>query len=257
MTGSASEPEGEERDVQPIPPAHGGGLSGSFADRLAGGAAPVLGEPAPRFMPAEPEDASLEGEPARHSSAPPPRATTPASSRGGTPARRRDRTEDEVLEEVGPSWERPRRREAYPTLRTRMGLGSVSMPPVMAGLGAVVLAALALFFLPSILGIGNPAATGAPSATPGPSAVAASPTSAEPTAIPEPTPQVYLVQSGDTMSRIAVRFGVPLQVLIDANKVAIPNPDSLAIGQEVIIPSVAPTSVPDSPVVTEAPSATP
>jgi LysM repeat protein len=138
-----------------------------------------------------------------------------------------------------------------------MGLGSVSLPPVLAGLGAVVLAALALFFLPSILGIGNPAASSAPSGSPGPSVVAASPTAAGPTAIPAPTAQIYLVQSGDTMSRIANKFGVPLQALIDANKAAIPNPDSLAIGQQVIIPSVAPTSLPDTPIVTEAPSATP
>ncbi len=77
------------------------------------------------------------------------------------------------------------------------------------------------------------------------------------TPVPEPTAQVYVVQAGDTMSRIANRFGVPLAVLVDANKDTIPNPDVLEIGQEVIIPPVAPTSLPDSPTVTEAPTAAP
>jgi morphogenetic protein associated with SpoVID len=58
--------------------------------------------------------------------------------------------------------------------------------------------------------------------------------------------QVYVVQAGDTMSRIANQFGIPLQTLIDANKEAIPDPNSLQIGQEVIIPVTAPTSVPDA-----------
>jgi len=68
----------------------------------------------------------------------------------------------------------------------------------------------------------------------------------QPTAVPGPTMQVYIVQAGDTMSRIANQFGVPLQTLIDANKEAIPNPNTLQIGQEVIIPVTAPTSVPDA-----------
>jgi len=128
-----------------------------------------------------------------------------------------------------------------------MGLSGLSVPPVLLGIAAVVIAAVALFFLPALLGIGNPpGATATPTSTALPSGAASSEVPIEPTAEPGPTMQVYLVQAGDTMSRIANQFGVPLQALIDANKEAIPNPDSLAIGQEVIIPVTAPTSVPDA-----------
>ena len=51
----------------------------------------------------------------------------------------------------GPDWERPRRYEAYPTIKTRIGMPAIAAarrawPAVLA------LAALALFFLPGILG---------------------------------------------------------------------------------------------------------
>lgn len=128
-----------------------------------------------------------------------------------------------------------------------MGLAGLSVPPVLLGVAAVVIAAVALFFLPALLGIGNPpVATAAPTATAGPSGAASSDVPVEPTAVPGPTMQVYIVRAGDTMSRIANQFGVPLQTLIDANREAIPNPDTLQIGQEVIIPVTAPTSVPDA-----------
>lgn len=147
--------------------------------------------------------------------------------------------------------------EAYPTIQTRLGLPALTVPPLIVGIVAVVLAAVALFFLPALLGIGNPPAPGA-TPTPVVSAPAESPgTPAPPTATPGPTQQVYIVAAGDTMSKIAAKFGIPLQTLIDANAENIPNPDVLDVGQEVFIPSVAPTSVPDAGVVTEAPSAAP
>ncbi|MBI3746088.1 MAG: LysM peptidoglycan-binding domain-containing protein, partial [Chloroflexi bacterium] len=106
-------------------------------------------------------------------------------------------------------------------------------------------AAVALFFLPALLGIGNPPASSAPSGSPGASARAsASAPAASPTALPAATQQVYVVQAGDTMSKIANRFGVPLQALIDANKATIPNPDRLNIGDQVVIPASTPTSLP-------------
>ena len=46
------------------------------------------------------------------------------------------------------------------------------------------------------------------------------------------------------MSKIANRFGIPLQTLIDANKATIPNPDKIKIGDQVIIPAAAPTTLP-------------
>ena len=71
-------------------------------------------------------------------------------------------------------------------------------------------------------------------------------------AAPAPTPVVYVVASGDTLSSIAARFGVTLDALIEANRETIPNPDRLAIGDQLIIP-VAPAA-PTSPVGSEAPA---
>lgn len=127
-----------------------------------------------------------------------------------------------------------------------MGLSGVSMPPILLGVIALIIAVPALFFLPALLGVGNPQATPGTSPSAGASDAAASATPAGPTAVPEPTAQIYVVQAGDTMSRIADRFGVPLQVLCDANKATIPNCDRVNVGQAVTIPSTAPTLVPDA-----------
>lgn len=45
---------------------------------------------------------------------------------------------------------------------------------------------------------------------------------------------IYTIKSGDTFSKIALTFGVPLQALIDSNRQL--NPRSLKVGQEIIIP---------------------
>ncbi len=44
----------------------------------------------------------------------------------------------------------------------------------------------------------------------------------------------YVVQKGDTLLEIAVRFGVPLRTIIQANNIE--NPDFLSVGQKLIIP---------------------
>jgi hypothetical protein len=143
----------------------------------------------------------------------------------------------------GPSWERPRRLEAFPTLKTRIGLPSLRLPPILVGIAALALGAVALFFLPLLLGIGNDPGTGSATSTPGSSA-GASGTSLAPTPSPVPTQVIYVVQEGDTMSKIADRFGVPLPALVEANRENIPNADLLQIGQQVIIPVAAPTTLP-------------
>ena len=51
-----------------------------------------------------------------------------------------------------------------------------------------------------------------------------------------PTPKVYVVKSGDTMSKIAKRFDVSIDELIAANKDTIKDPDKISIGDTVIIP---------------------
>jgi LysM repeat protein len=107
---------------------------------------------------------------------------------------------------------------------------------------ALALAAAVLFALPGLLGFGNPSADASP--TPRGSALPTSLLSLPPTPVPEPTQQTYVVQAGDTMSRIAGRFGVPLGDLIAANQETIPNPDNLQIGQVVIIPVPLPSELP-------------
>ena len=89
-------------------------------------------------------------------------------------------------------------------------------------------------------------------ASPTPSVAASALVSAPPTAVPQPTPQVYIVQSGDTMSKIAKKFGVALPDLIAANAENIPDPNKLQIGDQVIIPVPTPSALPAA---SEAPAA--
>ncbi|HEV2006918.1 MAG TPA: LysM domain-containing protein [Candidatus Limnocylindrales bacterium] len=138
--------------------------------------------------------------------------------------------------EVAPSWERPARLEAYPTLRSRR-MPNIAFPPILVALVALLLAALILFLLPGFLGLGSPQAGASP--TPVTQSSSGPLGSVGPTVVPQPTQQLYTVQAGDTMSRIANKFHVPLATLVDANKTNIPDPNKLKIGDQVIIPSLA------------------
>src|SRR5205823_6284864 len=139
-----------------------------------------------------------------------------------------------------PSWERHARFEAYPSLRSRR-MPDIALPSIVLAVVAVLLAEILLFFLPGLLGSGSSQPGAGPTSSPGASVPAAS---VGPTTIAQPTQLVYVVQLGDTMSKIAKKFGVPLQALIDANKTTIPNPDKLKIGDQVIIPTATPTGLP-------------
>jgi hypothetical protein len=238
--------EDEEPEVEAQPPIRGGGLSGSFADRLAGGSASGL-------------PAGQAGAPQNRPVAAPPRWADEAEAGDDRPggrdgreappssARRsqRDAGHPATPALPGPSWERPKRLEAYPTLKTRIGLGSVHLPPILVGVGALVLAAVALFSLPTLLGLfGDEGGAGGSPSTSGAASAGPSGSPAEPTPTPGPTQLIYRVQGGDTMSTIADRFGVPLAALIEANRETVPNPDLLQIDQEIIIPLAAPTTLP-------------
>ena len=251
----------DDREVGPLP-AVGGGLAGSFADRLAGApqvATPPVASAPPAPIPPPEAPAVPAWRDQGRVRIPDPAAGHVAAAAGEEAAdahlvnelsRRalagpRGPERDRNLDQAGPVWERPRRREAYPTLKTRMGLSGLSLPPVMLGVVALIIAAVALFFLPTLIGmITTPHAGGAPTASPRSSAAAASATPFVPTAVPAPTPQTYVVQPNDTMSGIARRFGIPLQSLIDANKATIPNPDKVRIGDTLIIPVTTPTTLP-------------
>ena len=142
--------------------------------------------------------------------------------------------------EPAPEWERAKPLEAYPTLRSR-GLSGLSIPPIIVAIVALALAMAVIFALPGLLGFGNPQS--AASASPSAPAITAVP-SVGPTPIPQPTQLTYTVQAGDTLSRIAGRFGITLQELIDANKEVIPDPDKLQIGDVLNIPVPVPSSLP-------------
>jgi LysM repeat protein len=49
------------------------------------------------------------------------------------------------------------------------------------------------------------------------------------------TPQVYVVQAGDTLTRIAARFGVTVEGLLEANP-AVQNRDMIYVGQRLALP---------------------
>jgi len=59
-----------------------------------------------------------------------------------------------------------------------------------------------------------------------------------PTATPTPVPSsgVYQVKKGDTLQAIAIEFDVPLDLLIEVNRIE--NPHDLQIGQIIIIPEL-------------------
>jgi LysM repeat protein len=86
----------------------------------------------------------------------------------------------------------------------------------------------------------TPTKSPTPTATPKPTATATkSPT---PTATPKPTPtptatvkpKTYIVVAGDTLTRIANRFGVTQAALMAANNIT--NPNSIQLGQKLVIP---------------------
>ena len=62
--------------------------------------------------------------------------------------------------------------------------------------------------------------------------------SASPTPEPTPQKQVHVVQRGETLYRIAQRYGTTVQALVTANDIADPN--LIHWGQKLIIPSASP-----------------
>ncbi len=281
-SGSGSRPSGlwdeaDAEDVEPEDdvPRRGRGLSGSYADRVAAD----TGAPIPGGLPLDQEPELEEDDPgpvAPTHAAHDPWDAEPGGGAGtsdesaASASRRRERDPSRVAAFAGegeeqpapahattherqrqrrrdpgaPEWESARPLEAYPTLRARR-LPDLSVPPLLVAIIALALAAAVLFSLPGLLGFGNPSAVATATPTVRPT-VTATPA---PTPVPAPTQQTYVVQSGDTMSRIANRFGVPLDELIAANEATVPNPDQLQIGDVLIIPVPLPSELPAASVI--------
>ena len=83
----------------------------------------------------------------------------------------------------------------------------------------------------------TPSPTAVPSLAPTPTIVPTptpAPLESSPTVTARPTPRTYVVQPNDTLSSIALKFGVTVQQIVVANHIA--NPSQLSIGQVLIIP---------------------
>ncbi|MGK2850049.1 MAG: LysM peptidoglycan-binding domain-containing protein [Candidatus Limnocylindrales bacterium] len=249
------------------------GLAGSAADRLAGGRPGDVPSTAP-----DPDLASLvAGTAAAHRAAGPTpderlaaeraaartaddavyarqagdfpsptrtgRRPAVSSTRGSASVPERDRPRAPQREHVqsheGPSWERARRNEAYPQIKSRVGMPA--LPRVVVLALALAVAAVGLFFLPALIGIGSGGGD-TPSATPSASVAPATATPA-PTEPPAPTPQTYTIAQGDTLSKIAKEFGLTLEQLLEANKDTIENPDRISVGDVINIPIPPPDEV--------------
>lgn len=230
----------------------GQGLAGSAADRLAGGLppdetrtpAPVVPSNAPA-APADPELAGLVGGSQAWSASGSGSTVEPSPLPPARPVKRQPVSStrghvDRTPVQTGPAWEKARRYEAYPTIKTRTGMPDV--PRVALFAGALGIAALALFFLPALLGMG-----GKPTGSVGPSAsasLAVETAAPSPTVPAAPTPQVYVVESGDTMTKIAKKFGVTVAQIMEANP-TIKDPNKISLGQEIIIPVPVPDEIVD------------
>jgi nucleoid-associated protein YgaU len=223
------------------------GWAGSAAHRLASGAgasdsgrSPVRSSDLGTAALPDAELAELVG-PARAAGRPVHGYPTPPRP-GNRPRVSSTRSEPPRDAIIGPAWERQRRFEAYPSIRTRVGLPSLPRVAVLAI--AVAIAAVGLFFLPALLGVGGSGDGDSGSATPSVSHGVAS-ASPAPSVLTAPTSQVYVIKAGDTLSKVAKRFGLTLQELLAANKDTITNPDKITIGDEIVIPTVAPDVIND------------
>jgi hypothetical protein len=174
--------------------------------------------------------------------APPARAAAPPPRKPAATPAQATRDAEEMF---GPAWERPRRYEAYPSLRTRVGLPSFAgLPRLGVAAVALVAAALVLFFVgPMLLGLGGKSPTSGV-ATQSPIASLEPSASAPPSLPPAPTPFVYTVVKGDTLTKIASRNGVTVKQILAANP-QIKNQNSIAIGDQITIPVPAATPVTD------------
>ncbi len=94
-------------------------------------------------------------------------------------------------------------------------------------------AAPAILVEPTATPTPAPTATATPSATPTPTPTPTATKTATPTPTPTATAKTYIVVSGDTLSKIAAKFGVTVTALKTANNL---TSDTIKIGQKLVIP---------------------
>jgi LysM repeat protein len=252
--------ENDEPDLLAGRSQPGMGLAGSAAERLAMGRAAQLEpradprvDPPPDGTAAGPKQASApddpfgDFEPAYDEREGPPERPERAKGLGGLLGRdNRPRVGDSrrgrpVPPDSAPVWERPRRHEAYPTIKTRSGMPSVSRVALTAV--ALVAAAVGLFLLPGLLGVGGP--SGPAGSRPSTAASAGPSVSIEPATPPAPTPLTYTVVARDNLEKIARKFGVTVAQILAVNP-QIKDPNKIAIGDVIVIPTAAASASPST-----------
>jgi LysM repeat protein len=168
-------------------------------------------------------------------------ATTAPRVPAAMPVRRRKRPLQPIRSRGSGEWYYSDPPDREPLVRRRFS----AMPPVALGAIGLLVAALVVLLIPSLLAGGAPddARIAGGSASPAASARAAA--TARPTArstasagpaTPEPEPRrrSYRVKNGDSLSGIAARFGVSLELLQCQNLIR--DPDLISVGQELTIP---------------------
>ncbi len=232
-------PPPDARSAPPPPPADAPAFLAGRSSRPAA--------PPPAYQDDEPWDAGdtaderYEEPPSRPAVAAPRRmpvgyAPVAAGSERVAGGSRRERSDP-----AAPSWEQPRRSEAYPTLKSRGG-GGIPRPALYALV--VLLVGVALFATPALLrGLGG----GGDGASPTPAASASVVPTVQPSPTPVPSPEqvVHTVKSGDTLSKIAAQYGVTVDQILEANP-SIKNPNSIAIGDQIVIPQPLPSEIVNS-----------
>ncbi|HEY7025680.1 MAG TPA: LysM peptidoglycan-binding domain-containing protein [Candidatus Limnocylindrales bacterium] len=164
-------------------------------------------------------------------------------------------------EDIVPSWDIDNRYgAAAPPPPSSEGGGS-RLDGVLTAIAVVAILALgvaAVIFLPGLLNKGSAPRTPLPSIviasgvpTSVPSGVSTSPPSVPPSIGPsvapteqasqgpESSPHLYKIKAGDSLAKIANKFGVSVQDILDANP-DISNPNNIFVGQIIVIPDQAP-----------------
>ena len=118
-----------------------------------------------------------------------------------------------------------------------LGVAGVIFVPGLLANRPAVSPTPAITVPPTVFGPTLPPVTITPVASIGPTLA--------PTATPEPeaTPRLYRVKSGDTLGKIAQRFGVTVADILAANP-EITDPDQIVPGQVIVIPRPTPRQTP-------------
>jgi LysM repeat protein len=157
------------------------------------------------------------------------------------PVRRRRRPLQPIRTRGSGEWYYSDPPDREPLVRRRFS----AVPPVALGAVGLLVAALVVLLIPSLLAGGGRDEPRIAGGSPSPGASARSALTPRPTArstasagpatpAPEPRRRRYRVRSGDSLSRIAVRFGISMELLQCQNLIR--DPDLIAVGQELTIP---------------------